>query len=215
MWSSGFSNDAIPVQLGTATWQKVECLNHSVLGIQADGSLWIWGGNSDGEFGNGITGSPQYTPVQIGTDTDWADVHIGLGSGPSSLYYCTKTDGSVWVWGSNELTQYGNGLIGGGYTNITQLPMHCVTTLATPTFTKEAISLYPNPANNEVSISYSELPKNTKAYLYDQTGRLVANQELKATGSTTIAINHLQTGIYIMVLKQNATILEQYKLIKQ
>ena len=46
-----------------------------VLAIKTDGTLWGWGNNVNGGLGIANTNGVNYdTPVQIGTDNDWAFV---------------------------------------------------------------------------------------------------------------------------------------------
>ena len=56
------------------------------------------GSNSYGWIGNDRTN--RSSPTQIGSGTNWKAVGTGQGHMVS-----TKTDGSLWTWGSNE---YGN-----------------------------------------------------------------------------------------------------------
>ena len=74
---------------------------HSLVII--DGSLWAWGANSDGQLGDGTT-EQRSRPIQVGTDTDWASVHIGMNH-----TVALKTDGSLWAWGRNEHGELGDG----------------------------------------------------------------------------------------------------------
>jgi len=69
--------------------------------IRADGSLWAWGRNEEGQLGDGTT-TGRYTPVKV-----MADV-IAVSAG----FNCTmaiKSDGSLWAWGSNWDGQLGDG----------------------------------------------------------------------------------------------------------
>lgn len=69
-----------------------------------DGTLWGWGGALSGQLGIPPTGTVQMTPVQAGSDTDWADVYCGR-------YYTMahRTDGTLWAWGDNQCGQLGDG----------------------------------------------------------------------------------------------------------
>jgi alpha-tubulin suppressor-like RCC1 family protein len=75
------------------------------LAIRTDGTLWAWGNNQMGQLGDGTSRGRwddiQLSPVQIGTDTDWASVYAG---GWGSL--ATKTDGSLWAWGGGSSQVY-------------------------------------------------------------------------------------------------------------
>jgi alpha-tubulin suppressor-like RCC1 family protein len=75
------------------------------LAIYNDGSLWAWGSNWSGQLGDGTT-TEHHSPVQIGTDTNWA--HIAAG-GDYSI--ALKNDGSLWTWGGNAYGQLGDGTV--------------------------------------------------------------------------------------------------------
>ena len=74
------------------------------MGIMADGTLWTWGNNSFGQLGIGDPSiyTESLVPVQIGSDTDWADVECG-----QLFTMARKTDGTVWTWGRNSRNQLG------------------------------------------------------------------------------------------------------------
>lgn len=74
--------------------------------IKEDGTLWAWGDNDNGQLGDGTYGrtTAKYTPVQVGTDTDWVSVASGMGH-----TLALKTDGSLWAWGSNHFGELGDG----------------------------------------------------------------------------------------------------------
>ena len=76
---------------------------------KTDGTLWTWGKNAKGQLGKnsgpgGGTGHEGFSsPVQVGSDTTWAntcDFYEG--------FLATKTDGTLWTWGDNDFGQLGN-----------------------------------------------------------------------------------------------------------
>jgi extracellular elastinolytic metalloproteinase len=81
----------------------------------ADGITYCWGGNFDGQVGNGQTGFSEPLPVQV-RDSD--------GSGPladvaqlsaAAGHTCAMTGGGVaYCWGRNDSGQIGTGTVGGG-----------------------------------------------------------------------------------------------------
>ena len=84
--------------------------------VKSDGTVWCWGGASDGEVGDGTRGDINFrrlTPVQV------VDGGGGFLTGVKAVtanWYTTcalKTDGTVWCWGEGQLGQLGNNTGGG------------------------------------------------------------------------------------------------------
>ena len=85
----------VPIQIGTATnWNHIAGNDgRHCLAIKTDGTLWAWGRNHVGQIGDGTT-TDSYTPIQIGTGTNWKWVDAG-----SRLSFALKTDNTLWAWG--------------------------------------------------------------------------------------------------------------------
>ena len=72
--------------------------NHSIA-LKADGTVWTWGGNGNGQLGNDTT-ADSHTPVQV-----LGPGAVGYLSNVVSVVagnkYCMalKADGTVWAWG--------------------------------------------------------------------------------------------------------------------
>lgn len=63
------------------------------------------------------------------------------------------------------------------------------------------IQLFPNPAQNSINISSTTaFPPNTTAHLYSTTGQLVKTYPLQATTEQQLNTNHLENGLYFLVV---------------
>jgi alpha-tubulin suppressor-like RCC1 family protein len=91
-----------PVSGNIYGWKEVSCGSDHTAAIKTDGSLWVWGVNSNGKLGtNNITNTP--TPVTTFTGgNNWKFVSCG-----DTNTAAIKTDGSLWVWGGNGSGQLG------------------------------------------------------------------------------------------------------------
>ena len=69
---------------------------------KADGTLWTWGNNAEGELGLGDT-LTRTTPTLI-TQTGWSDIEVGYKHTIGK-----KSDGTIWEWGDNSQGQLGLG----------------------------------------------------------------------------------------------------------
>lgn len=95
-------NRSSPVQTVTAgtNWKEISCSKISLYmhtgAIKTDGTLWMWGGNNQGALGDN-TGTNRSSPVQTITfGTNWKSISVHrYRSG------AVKTDGTLWMWGSN------------------------------------------------------------------------------------------------------------------
>jgi alpha-tubulin suppressor-like RCC1 family protein len=91
-------NKNSPVQVGTdSNWAVVGCGVSYVLAVKTDGTLWSWGSNyyTSGQLGLGNTIS-RSSPTQVGVLTNWLTVSAG-----NSRSGAIKTDGTLWMWGSD------------------------------------------------------------------------------------------------------------------
>jgi len=93
-----------PVQIPGTTWKHLaEGESHYGAGaIRSDGTLWAWGINTTGALGQNNT-VKYSSPVQVGSDATWSWAYIN-GEGTA---FATKTDGTLWSWGTNGSGELG------------------------------------------------------------------------------------------------------------
>lgn len=90
-------------EIGSDTnWTKVTSNNIKNYSIKTDGTLWGWGENNFAELATGDSAS-KYVPTQIGSDTNWVDVSIGVST------LALKSNGTLWGWGFNSSGELGLG----------------------------------------------------------------------------------------------------------
>ena len=89
-----------PTQIGTDTnWSQVAAGVANAFAIKTNGTLWGWGPNNIGQLGPGNTvGVTRSSPVQVGTDTDWASISVRTRQNP--VIAAIKTNGTLWTWGT-------------------------------------------------------------------------------------------------------------------
>jgi alpha-tubulin suppressor-like RCC1 family protein len=108
-----------PTQVGTDTdWASVSAMGSHTCAIKTGGTLYCWGQNGYGEIGNDTTGADQLSPLQVGTDTNWASV-----SGGWNHTCARKTNGTIYCTGQDDEGQLGQGgaIPGTDLTTMTQV----------------------------------------------------------------------------------------------
>ena len=72
--------------------------------VKADGTVWCWGSNTDGQLGIGADGGVAARPTRLDGIADAVEVAAG------TAFTCARTrDGSVYCWGRNDVGQLGVG----------------------------------------------------------------------------------------------------------
>ena len=96
-------NVSSPTQIGTDTnWAGVNGGSDQWFGLKTDGTLWGTGNNNWGQIGVNNTTSIYSSPIQVGTDTNWA-----VAESSSDCTVAIKTDGTMWSWGRNQAGSLG------------------------------------------------------------------------------------------------------------
>ena len=91
----------------TKFWSSVDCGYFHTAAIKLDGTLWIWGSNTDGQLGDG-TIIDKSSPIQtIAGGNDWKQVSCGAYNTAA-----IKDDGTLWTWGENVFFNGLGGFLG-------------------------------------------------------------------------------------------------------
>ncbi len=93
---------ALPVP-GITTAIAIACRGRHSLALLADGTVRAWGGNGDGQLGDGTT-TNRNVPVTVAGLSGVIAIAAG---GKHSL--ALRNDGSVWAWGSSNNGKLGDG----------------------------------------------------------------------------------------------------------
>ena len=99
----------VTTSAGGANWKQVAGATSSTAAIKTDGTLWVWGRNLNGFLGIDVAGDTNNRTTPVTTfagGTNWKQV------GCQTYTAAIKTDGTLWMWGSN-----GNGYLGINDTN--------------------------------------------------------------------------------------------------
>ncbi len=96
--------DVLSIAVNCRGWKQVARGGNFTVGIKTDGTLWAWGENDTGQFGDGMAIQWISSPCQIGTETDWASVAAG-----DRHVLAVKADKTLWAWGDNSCGQLGDG----------------------------------------------------------------------------------------------------------
>jgi alpha-tubulin suppressor-like RCC1 family protein len=114
---SSIAKVSSPIQIygGGTDWKSISAGGQHAAAIKADGTLWLWGSNSYGQLGNNDSAiTAVSSPIQIyGGGTNWKQIACGFHH-----TVALKTDGTLWIWGSNQFSQLGLYVLGTGVTAV-------------------------------------------------------------------------------------------------
>jgi alpha-tubulin suppressor-like RCC1 family protein len=78
----------------------------SMAAIKTDGSLWVWGRNERFQLGTNDNFDRSTPATTFAGGNNWKQVSMGW-----KFTAAIKTDGSLWVWGSNSYARLGIGTV--------------------------------------------------------------------------------------------------------
>lgn len=182
-------NIKVPTQIGADTnWSSIISagINHSLV-KKSNGTLWAWGSNSNGQLGFGNTSSTS-VPVQVGTDTNWANV-IVTGELFSAVL---KFDGTLYTWGFGNNGELGNGTI--NTSSLFPVSIACPPTLG---IVKNIIEnndliIYPNPSTN------GEFAIQSKANIQSITAFDILGKKINIEKNNNLYKINTSAGMYML-----------------
>jgi hypothetical protein len=102
--AQGAPNALSPVRIGVnSDWLGVSGGQGHTCAIEAPGSMWCWGRNTESETGTDPSTVQLRAPSRTGAFIDWRSVEVGQDSSCG-----IRSDGSLWCWGSNQFGQLGS-----------------------------------------------------------------------------------------------------------
>ena len=125
---------------------------------------------------------------------DYCNNKIGLLDSAMEITYTNAFDGEFFTTFGEDVNGeiYIAGSVSGNVHRIID------TELSTPSFTASAFSVYPNPANDVVTIEAGNTILASNAAIYDISGKLLLHYPLDATAQNTLSIGELPSGLYLL-----------------
>jgi alpha-tubulin suppressor-like RCC1 family protein len=98
-------NRSSPISVvgGFTDWIQVDASSTNSIGLRANGTVWTWGRNNNGQLGDN-TAINRSSPVSVvGGISNWVQISAG--------YYHTaaiRANGTLWTWGNNSSGELGD-----------------------------------------------------------------------------------------------------------
>ena len=138
--------------------------------------------------------------------------------------YCTAEIGlvdasGVITWNVNlpgVITSFGEDVNGELYiTNGTSVSKLVDTSLSTISLNESEVTIFPNPATNELYIKNNNNLALQNISIADLTGKVVFNQDIQNIDSNAVNITSLAKGIYLVTVETQSGLTATSKIIKQ
>lgn len=166
---------------------------HHTLALKKNGTVWAWGYNGLGQLGNG-TNKDSNIPVQVNGLSGITAVAAGYAH---SL--AMKNNGKIWDWGYNNFGQLGNGNNTDSNVPIEVSGLCQVTTAITESLDLKSVSVYPNPLENELTISGTKA--SGSATIYDVNGKEIMIQHT-LNGNSEMNTSSVKPGFYVLTYRE-------------
>jgi hypothetical protein len=118
---SVYLSQSLLVVPGTATYTAIAAGNSFSLAVRSDGTVWVWGHNSRGQYGTAPAndGVHRHTPVQV------SGLPRGMRAVATGMAHSLALDsaGQVWAWGETTNGKLGIGSTTGNWAPATRVSM--------------------------------------------------------------------------------------------
>jgi alpha-tubulin suppressor-like RCC1 family protein len=118
---SVYLSQSLLVVPGTATYTAIAAGNSFSLAVRSDGTVWIWGHNSRGQYGTPPANDAvhRHTPVQV------SGLPGGIRAVATGMAHSLALDsaGQVWAWGESTNGKLGIGSTTGNWAPATRVSM--------------------------------------------------------------------------------------------
>lgn len=187
-----------PIQVGSDNnWKIIKAGGYQVVALKYDNTLWGWGSNGLSELG-GYHGTLNYkTPIRIGLDSDWKNIHPGYAA-----TYAEKNDNTMWVTGDQCCHEFGSNFSSGKHFPLTIIPEYCVeSVLATSDLPKknDIIAFYPNPVKDILNISSDSKIEGVE--VYEMSGKKIKDYTDVNNFQLKVSFSELLPATYIVKIK--------------
>jgi alpha-tubulin suppressor-like RCC1 family protein len=96
------TSSPVSVVGGFTDWIQISVNRNGTSGLRANGTIWSWGNNINGQLGNNTTVSASSPVSVVGGFTDWVQVSQG-----ESFAGAVRANGTIWMWGNNSSGRLG------------------------------------------------------------------------------------------------------------
>ena len=117
----GFTNRSSPVQVATFNSNAIISAGVSCTSVISSNNVYIWGGSSSGQLGNGATVAAQNAPTLLTIPSSPSVSFTAIGAGFSHAAAIDSSN-TMFTWGSNAVGQLGS-LVNPQSFNINTIPL--------------------------------------------------------------------------------------------